>query len=168
MNNTFLVDIKHSKQSRPAIDNIYKSTWPRYDTIKRSDGKLDIDRYYHVDAILESSTLALPKIIIQEKALRAKYSNYNTLTMEYMQDRHEGIKGEFFNLCAQYYFSGYINDFYDGFIKYIIINIPEFMRQYSDVKIPFDIKSTDHSNASFICFKYSSIPLEAILKIKLD
>jgi len=157
-NNTYLIDLEHSMQARPAINKVYGEIWDRWDKITRADNNLFADQFYHVDVILESTKCPICKIVVQEKALRAEFAHYNCLTMEYMQDRRSGECGEFFNLCAQYYFSGYINDDYSGFIKYRVINIPVFMAMFAELKIKFDIKPTKGSHASFICFNYDDLP----------
>ena len=146
----------------PLQDAIYKQVWPRHDIIKRFryEDQDPLDMYHHIDAILSSSSWQGP-ITLQEKALRAKEVKYNTITMELMQDRERDVKGEYFHALPQFYFSGYVNEALDGWLKWIIIDLGAF-NSIPLCSLPYQIKPTNGSNANFICWNYDDIPKSCI------
>lgn len=147
-------DLELSIKVRPLIDKIYNEVFPAHRDINRTSNHKDIlDREYHIDVNLSGN--ATGKITLQEKALRHQFAHYDTFTMEYMQNVEDGIKGEFFSLCSQYYFNGYLNESEDGFDKWMIINVAEFMTA-TPILLPHDIKGST-SKANFICWTYDTI-----------
>jgi hypothetical protein len=124
-----------------------------------------LDRQYCIDLIVTLKSGS--KITMQEKALSHKYHTYNTITMEYYQDRFTKAKGEFFNLHSQYYLSGYANDEGTEYVEYRIVDIPRLMmwisKTYTSAQLDNMTRPSGGSNASFIYFDYDKIPQDCIL-----
>ena len=64
-----------------------------------------IDSKFGIDYFLIQRTGLVYSL--QEKCLSAKFAHYDTVTIEYMSDRHQGDEGDFFNCLANLYFVGY-------------------------------------------------------------
>jgi hypothetical protein len=162
--NTFEVDLKLSKDKQVLCDNIYKNTM-NIDKIERysKDKEFILDKKYHIDCLLKSESGLC--FTMQEKVLRNRYSCLNTFTIEYMQNKYE--QGEFFSICSQLYFSGYLNQAEDAFDKYIIINVANFKQWIYESKWIDNnlcIKRSGGSNASFLYVDYRCIPQNCIFK----
>lgn len=156
---TFKEDLELSEKAQPIQDAIYSDIWP-VEKIKRftkEDEKiLDIQYHIDVEVKLRNGTMLLG----QEKALRHKFAWYNTFTLEFYQNRHTKEKGEFFNLGAQFYLHGYFNKEEDGFCKWYLIKIFDFIEHWK--KLPAEAleqhTKPSTSNASFFCIDYDKIP----------
>jgi len=159
--NKFGEDIELSLKAIPFEDKVYSEIFKAHRNIKRIEhgSEFILDTKFHIDLILSGKNGI---ITFQEKILRYENSHYNTFTMEYMQNRHTGEEGEFFNIGAQFYLSGYFNKNEDGLCKWIIINLPVFMA-YPSLMLKHEIKPST-SNANFIAWNYKDIPTECIYK----
>ena len=156
---TFKEDLELSLKAQPLQDEIYKSVWPIKEIIRfnRDEDKI-LDIRYHIDVEvrLENGIAFLG----QEKALRYKFASYNTFTMEFYQDRQVKERGEFFNLGAQFYLHGYFNEAEDGFCKWYLIKVFDFLESLKNNKIETLEAYTKPSsgNASFFYMPYDRIP----------
>lgn len=148
-------------------DELYKRIFPIKNIIRFSkEDRHILDKDYHIDIELEMNNGI--KLLGQEKALRKKFSEFDTFTIEFYQNRFTKEKGEFFNLGAQFYCHGYMNgdtlEDTTGFLKVYIIRIFDFLEQLKK----HSIKELEHwtkpssGNASFYHIKYSDIPEEFI------
>jgi hypothetical protein len=63
----------------------------------------------------------------QEKFLSNKYSHYNSLTVEYMQNPMINEIGDWFKLAPQFYICGYFNRDMTNFDKYILVDWPKLV-----------------------------------------
>jgi hypothetical protein len=87
------------------------------------DQKLGID----VRVKLENLTT----ITLSEKALSYKYSDHNTITIEYMQDSSKRIRGDWFNIEADYYICSYLNEDQTALEKWMLIDLAAFKREHA-------------------------------------
>jgi hypothetical protein len=123
-----------------------------------------LDRKYHID--VELQLVNGIKLLGQEKGLRFEHSHFNTLTIEFYQNRHTKEQGEFFNLGAQFYLSSYWNSTYTGFLKWYFIKIFDFLSYLKREPIEELEKHTrpSTSNASFYYINYNDIPRQFIYR----
>ncbi len=97
----------------PAANSIYRQVFDMMymplapgETIKyvdRNDYQASFDGEFGIDVILRTQTGV--RLTLQEKILG--YGKELTVTVEYMQDWRNEIRGDWFNLGCQYYFVGY-------------------------------------------------------------
>ena len=121
-----------------------------------------LDRQYHIDVELVLTNGI--KLLGQEKALRYKFSHYNTFTIEFYQNRHTKEMGEFFNLGAQFYLHGYWNKDETGFLKWYFIKIFDFLTflKKQPIKSLESHTKPSTSRASFYYMNYNDIPSDFI------
>jgi hypothetical protein len=155
-------DLALSTRSRTIQNRIYNELWSPL-AITRFDKKDDmiLDRLFHIDVAIR---LGNGQVILgQEKALRYKFSKYNTFTMEHYQNRFTKEGGEFFNLGAQFYFHGYLNEDEDDLCKWVVIKVFDFVNfiQNCDSSI-YQIKPTGTSRADFLSINYDDIPEDCV------
>lgn len=124
-----------------------------------------------IDAVINFNTG------VQLKALRYKYYHYNTLTIEFFQDRYKKIKGEFYYL-PEYLLHGYADDDFlpTKYIKYYLFDTNvlkawikhEFLPSQNINNMTELISSwyinDSSSRASFLRIPYFEIPERIILK----
>ncbi len=158
-------DLKFSENAEQYQDELYRNVFP-IKKITRFPNCHVLDRNYHIDIELEMINGI--KLLGQEKALRKQFSEFNTFTIEFYQNRFTKEKGEFFNLGAQFYCHGYLNgnlpEDTTGFIKVYIINIFDFLEQLKQKPIKELEKKTKPSTgkASFYFINYNDIPSKFI------
>ncbi|MCK4259878.1 MAG: hypothetical protein KAX49_12930 [Halanaerobiales bacterium] len=164
--NSFHEDLELSKKTSPFIDAVYTELL-QTTKIKRTNTEANnnevLDREFHIDTIIERQNGT--KITLQEKILRNEKSSFNTFTMEFYQNRHSKEKGEFFNICSQYYFHGYLNENEDGLEKWYIINVSrlnKWLSKYNIKQIEEQKTRPSTSNASFFWVNYNNIPKDCI------
>jgi hypothetical protein len=99
----------HESQRRwQAINRLYQKSFVGLlpDTVvhecSAEEFEAGYDRFLGIDVILNFSTGM--SSTVQEKVL---LTNFETVTVEYMQDRHREVKGDWFHMKAQYYVVGY-------------------------------------------------------------
>lgn len=168
---TFGDDFEFSLAAQPLQDKIYKYIFKDYlkniTRFPKSDKRHILDINYHIDVELEFINGI--KILGQEKALRYKFRNHDTFTIEFYQNKDTKEKGEFFNLGAQFYLHGYL----DGdepkeitkFLKCYFIKIFDFLewlKKKSIEELEKNTRPTQGSRASFYWIIYNDIPREFI------
>jgi len=145
-------------------DNIYQQVF--YPT--------KIERHHiqdqHPDDLLKhiDATIYLPAgnlLTIQEKKLRAKYVHFNTLTIEYHQNRFTLEKGEFFNLHAHLIMCAYTDHDENptALQAWYIISIPNLFIWLQGIHYEDYIKPNYNSNASFIALPFRKIPSSCVV-----
>jgi len=150
-----------SQKLEPFVDDVYRKVFNPTEII-RSDKGGELDKKFHVDTYLR-----LPSNILatfQEKTLSYKYRTFNTVTIEYYQNRHTKELGEFFNLASQFYFHGYENEKGNGLsVWHIFKTYPLLMWIYYNLEL-CNIRSAAGSNASFISCDYKLLPREVFFR----
>ena len=151
-------DYRFSKKMSPIFDDFYRYIYSAK-RIVREHGTVP-DKLWHVD-----TTITLPNkqiLLFQEKCLRNEFYHWNTLTVEFYQNRHTNELGEFFKMASQLYFHAYSNETEDGFARYSIVNWPNFCAWINDTytysELLTKVKPDTRSNASFIAIDYDDIP----------
>lgn len=114
------------------------------------EDKNSLDINDHIDVILDD------KITIQEKVLRYEHLHYNTFTIEFMQDRFNNTKGEFFDIKADYYLHGYSNKEEDRYLKFGILKVKELI-EFLKTNMNWTIINDKNSNASFLAIEYNKL-----------
>ena len=162
-------DLAFSIATQPLQDKIYHyvfgNTLKKITRFFKEDSHV-LDRNYHIDVELMLQNGI--KLLGQEKALRKKFSSFNTFTIEFYQNRHSKEKGEFFNLGAQFYLHGYVNgnepNEITKFIKCYFIKIFDFLEDLKKKPIEILEQNTRQSSgkASFYHIQYDSIPKDFI------
>jgi hypothetical protein len=162
---SFTSDLELSNRSRHIQDRVYQELWqPTKITRFDKPDNMILDRLFHIDVAIR---LGNGQVILgQEKALRYKFSHFNTFTIEHHQNRHTGEGGEFFNLGAQFYFHGYLNEAEDALCKWVVIKVFDFVDfiQTCDSSL-YQIKPTGTSQADFMSINYDDIPESCIYAI---
>lgn len=153
-------DFGVSIAAEPTQDEVYEQVFGRGVQIRREHRGSDLDRLNHIDV-----TLLLrhgQKIRGQEKALRADKVTFNTVTIEYWQNRHTRDKGEFFHLDSHFYLSGYLDETETHYTQWIVVDVLRLhqwiCQTWSESKILDHIRPTSHSNASFLAIPVDEIP----------
>lgn len=157
-------DLKLSIKAEGVQDDIYRSLWPVSEIVrfKHEDDKI-LDIRYHIDVEVRMTNGTC--FLGQEKALRHKFSHYNTFTIEFYQNAQTKELGEFFNLGAQFYLHGYWNEEEDKLEKWYLIKIFDFLEYLKGNTLDTleaYTKTTGSSNASFFCVDYKKIPKKFI------
>jgi hypothetical protein len=162
-------DYAISQDSKQYQDDIYRELFPIRNIIRfeREDSNI-LDRKFHIDVCLELENNT--RLLGQEKALRNKFSNFDTFTIEFYQNRFTKEKGEFFHIAAQFYLHGYRDG--DGIEdttkikKWYFIKLFDFIEWLKDKPLEELEKQTrpSTSNASFFYIKYNDIPTEFIYR----
>jgi len=165
-------DLKFSEHTKKFQDELYCSIFPIKNITRFSKQDRHIlDKNYHIDVELELKNGI--KLLGQEKALRKKFSSFDTFTIEFYQNRFKKEKGEFFNLGAQFYCHGYVNgntlDDTTGFLKVYVIKIFDFLESLRSKTIGELECNTrpSSSNASFYAIPYDDIPKEFVFYAKV-
>lgn len=156
---TFLSDKALSLKSSPLMDILYTKHLDAKKIHRYSaKDKFVLDQEYHIDCIVK--THKGNAITLQEKGLRHKFIKYNTFTMEYYQNRFNKEGGEYFNLCSQMYFHGYLNEYESAFEKWCILDVCKLMQWINTIPYIMNSVRDDKfaSNASFFYVDYKSIP----------
>lgn len=167
--NCFDRDYEWSLNAQKYQDEVYKQVFPikTINRTEREDNNI-LDRIFHIDTTLELKNGI--RLNGQEKALRKMYSNFNTFTIEFYQNRFTKEPGEFFNLCSQFYLHGYLNgdkpQEVTEWIKWYLIKVFDFMEWLKNKPIEELELTTKRSsgNASFFHINYNKIPKDFIYK----
>jgi len=161
---SFADDLALSKKVMPLQDKIYKRCFGdkikiiRFNGLDNSDNAI-LDKKFHIDVKIELCNHSI--LLGQEKALRHKFNKYNTFTIEFYQNRETKELGEFFNLGAQFYLHGYLNEAENKFVKWRFIKIFDFLewlKGYDIKKLEKHTRATYNSRASFFYIDYNNIP----------
>jgi len=167
---TFDIDFEFSLAAQPLQDKLYRYIFKGYlkniTRFSKEDRNI-LDIKYHIDIELEFINGI--KILGQEKTLRYEFINYNTLTIEFYQNRVTKEKGEFFNLGAQFFLHGYVDgnipEEITRFLKCYFIKIFDFLewlKRKSIEELEKNTRPTKGSRASFYWIRYNDIPKEFI------
>jgi len=166
---SYITDKEFAEAAQPLQDKVYKHIYK--DSLKEinryakedSEEKHILDREYHIDTELIFKNGI--KILGQEKALRKKFSSFDTFTVEFYQNRYTKERGEFFNLGAQFYLHGYMNadtpEEITCFLKCYFIKIFDFLEWLKKKlikELELKTRPTAGSNASFYWVGYDDIP----------
>jgi len=166
---SFNDDLELAEAAKPIQDKVYRYIFgDDLMNIKRfsKEERHVLDIEYHIDIELEFVNGI--KLLGQEKALRYKFIDFNTYTIEFYQNRRTKEKGEFFNLGAQFFLHGYLNgnepEEITKFSKCYFIKIFDFLEWLKNKPIELLEKQTrpSTSRASFYYIKYNKIPKEFI------
>lgn len=168
---TFGDDFEFSLAAQPIQDEVYKRIFGNYlkkiTRFPKSNERHVLDINYHIDVEIEFVNNI--KILGQEKALRKQWSDLNTLTIEFYQNRFTKEKGEFFNLGAQFYLHGYVDgnipEEITRFLKCYFIKIFDFLewlKRKPVEELEKNTRPTKGSRASFYWIRYDNIPREFI------
>ena len=163
MVNRFAEDWALAQKATAHQDAIYRDVFPVANIVRYDHEEQRIlDVKYHIDVEVELRNGI--KLLGQEKALRACFAKFNTFTMEFYQNRFKKEQGEFFNIGAQFYLHSYWNDNYNGFCKWYMVKLFDFLAYLKKADIAALEASTrpSTSRASFFYMNYDSIPDEFI------
>lgn len=165
---SFKQDIEFSRKCYIITEKVYKNHFGEKCVIKRTDDAKNpedqkgvhtigdyLDKVMNIDVIISNTKIGT--LTMQEKVLRHDKLKYNCMTMEYMTDRKKKIKGEFFNITANLYLSGYLNETGDGFEKYCIIDVMQF-KKFLIKQNRVTLRETSTSKANFIYINYNDLP----------
>lgn len=98
----------------------------------------------------------------QEATLQEKFlnTNYNSVTVEYMQNPSTGEQGDWFKMKCDYYFVGYDQFRTNRFQSWILLNWPMTRQLTNQGKITwYDKQNTkDGARASFRYVHFNSLP----------
>ena len=164
-------DFEFSLAAQPIQDKVYKRIFGNYlkkvTRFPKSSERHVLDINYHIDVEIEFVNNI--KILGQEKALRKQWSDLNTLTIEFYQNRFTKEKGEFFNLGAQFYLHGYLDgdepEEITKFLKCYFIKIFDYLESLKNKSIEEldkNTRPTQGSRASFYWIRYDDILREFI------
>ena len=163
MVNKFEEDWALAQRAIPYQDNIYRDVFPVANIVRYNrDDEIILDIKYHIEVEIELRNGI--KLLGQEKALRACFAKYNTFTIEFYQNRRIKEPGEFFNIGAQFYLHGYWNDKGDGFCKWYMVKLFDFLAHLKKIDIT-ELEARTRpstSNANFFYINYNDIPNEFI------
>lgn len=152
---------------REYADAIYRSVFncisiERTDRENPNDENAILDSRFAIDV-----TLRLPNqmvLIGQEKFLSERYSHYASVTVEHENNPHTGEAGDWSNIAAQFYFTGYENPGV-GFSPWMILNWPSVVLATTNERIKwFDqINKDGHARASFRYIPMMHIPSDLVI-----
>lgn len=138
---------------RPIADKVYRDVFGSATEIvrmEREDQKvLDIRFAIDVKLVLPSGQILLG----QEKFLSHKYAKYSSVTVEYEQNQWTHEQGDWFKLCSQFYFVGYMNEQRDTFTPWIILNWPNVVLATLQKRVPWRQNKNNNGRAR-ASFKY--------------
>ena len=165
-NKDFRKSTKQSRDAEPSCDKAWQEFFENHNSdiilsYKRTlkGGYRDI--HEHVDTDFE--LLFEGKVATQEKVLSFEEAWRDTATVEYHQNRFTKEEvGEYFDIKAKYYLSGYLNEDKTAFIKYVIFDVKKFLEWQKD-KYKHLIPST--SQADFIAILYNDLPDNVVLRM---
>lgn len=163
-NKQFQSDKQLSESFTEYFDAEYAKFW-NIDTIKRhkyEEAHAD-DVLRHIDTEVRLANGSVKTV--QEKIMRNKFADKQTVTFEFYQNFTNKIGGEWFNNFSQYYFHGYSNSDDTGFLRYIVLYFPVlhdwWIYNKDKFSKPLPIKG---SNAGLIWINYTDIPSQCIFR----
>jgi hypothetical protein len=170
---SFERDFQLSEQAQPYQNKIYQNVFPVDEVVRYQKGEDNerhvMDRYHHIDVevVLQNGS----KLLGQEKALRNRFASYNTFTIEFYQNEHTKERGEFFNLGSQFYLHSYWNKEQNGFVKWYLIKVFDFilwLKEKPIEELEQQTRSPGSSRASFYYIDYADIPERFIYESHKD
>ncbi len=162
----FEFDLENDRQRHPQKNVIYRQVFGSGIIInhfgnKSVEEKQILDRNYHIDVEILLPTGAI--LTGQEKILNFENTHRNTVTIEYMQNRDTGEKGEFFCLASQFFLGGYMGKNDESIEKWMIIDLLRFMLWLNKEPGNMGKPIPSSSNASFLAIHESKIPSNVII-----
>ena len=179
----FAKDLQFSRNTQHLIDKVYSTVW-KNSNIKRSSAFTNnccnsdadaFDKYFAIDSVVTRANGS--SITIQEKVLRHKYSDFNTFTIEYMQNRHAGTLGEFAHCGSHLYLHSYANSDCTQLSKWFLLRTFEFHEWFTNylqqlksngystlAYMSSHTRNVTTSNASMLFIDYNDIPESVIYK----
>jgi hypothetical protein len=145
---------------RPVADKYYSDLFGKEITVNRFEKEDDfiLDKEFAMDVkITFSNGLILTG---QEKFLSAKYSSFQSVTVEYMQDPKINEPGDWFKLGVQFYFVGYANQTETGFYPWVMLDWTATVLATNNGELEWiSNKNKDgHAKASFVYIPMQNIP----------
>jgi len=151
-------------RARPLCDAIYAEVFGCDPAkIMRYDGHAFFDRQLGIDVGLRlSNGMALRG---QEKALSFEFAHFNSLTVEYYQNQYAREPGDWFNIGAQFYFCGYLNQTMTAFVSYALVDWPLLALASAHGEVRWDEKPNrdGHARASFRYINFDLIPAYCLI-----
>jgi hypothetical protein len=142
-----------SEKMWPAANDLYRNIFCQLDQplaegditvdVVRGTWEASADMHLGIDTRIRFRETGLTASL-QEKFL---FTNYNTVTIEYMQDPIAGVQGDWFSLNCQYYFCGYANESRTKFDRWILLDWPRTQRATNKLMIPWRTGQNSHDNA---------------------
>lgn len=99
---------------------------------------------------------------LQEKFL---FTNYMTLTVEFMQDWRNDVQGDWFNLKCQYYLCGYPTDDKQEFRQAVLVDWPRLQLATAQGRMRWweNKNGMDNARASFKYVYFNDIPADVLI-----
>lgn len=163
---TWKSDKEFSLKFESCYDTIYKDVFGKNIEIYRNHEYVSIegdrqDQVYHIDTQLDTS---FGRITTQEKTLRHCFSKFNTFTIEFLNNRFDGTKGEFFHCTAAYYLHSYADEAEINLKKWCIIDMNQFrLACRTNLNWFSQVRDDNNSKANFMWIKYDNIPQNCFL-----
>lgn len=150
-------------KGRPIADAIYQSVFGKDIHITRYEHEDDyiLDSKFAIDVELEFASGLI--ITGQEKFLSPQYANFNSITVEYMNNPTE--LGNWFSLAAQFYMVGYFTKDYKGFSPWIIANWASIVwhTHLGNINWHDNENKDGHAQATFRHCDMRALPQECII-----
>jgi hypothetical protein len=156
---------------RPIADKLYCEIIPYIVSIERFDKpqKHILDREFAIDVELklQSPQISSMKITLQEKFRSYSAIKYDDVTVEHYNDPILKIKGDWFYLAAQLYFTGYVSADETKFEKWILLDWVRVVLESYKGNIHWRIGQNRYTKASFVYTKMSSFPDVCVIASKI-
>jgi hypothetical protein len=162
-----------SEKRWPAADAIYRNVFAALgmpladgDIVKlvdKGDYRASFDGEFGVDIIIR--TARGHRLTLQEKLLSY---HKQTVTVEYMQDWRNQVRGDWFTLACQYYFVGYHDKNERTLHSWILLNWPEVRRLSEQMRIQWKEgrNKEDGARSSFLFEDFQKFPPSCVLAVK--
>lgn len=131
--------------------------------IDKNDYRASFDGEFGIDVVLR--TKSGYRMTVQEKLLSY---NQPTVTVEYMQDWRNNVRGDWFQLGCQYYFVGYHDKGSRNLHSWILLNWAEVRRLSDQMRIQWhERKNTkDGARSSFNYAHFRLFPPSCVLAVQ--
>lgn len=156
----------HSEKHQEEIDEIYRKIIPMLYSSQIIDGsnvdenKLILDTEYSMDVTLTLTTGI--QLSLQEKFL---YTNYHTLTIEFLNDENNlRESGDWFNLAnVQMYFIAYFPKSYeDRLTLWVLIDLEKLWKT-NEIDWCYNRNKKGNATASFLYTNFLNLPDDCIM-----
>ena len=154
---------KQEVAGRPHADKIYSDIFTATANRFENPDNYILDKEFAIDVIL-----TMPNGMImtgQEKFLSHKYSNFETVTVEYMQNPKTQERGDWFKLGVQFYFVAYYNKGHSAFGKWMLLDWPAVVLATNNKAIHWQQRNNkyDGARASMAFVKMRDIPSNCVI-----
>ena len=131
--------------------------------VGRESFEAGYDRFLGVD--VELQTVSGSTQTVQEKLLG---TDFDTVTVEHLNDWQTLEKGDWFTLKAQLYFVGYDRNYCTGRLDpWILLDWPRLQRATAAFRVPWRMRCNEptrvHARASFLFVRMVAIPTDCIV-----